>query len=114
LTEFQWYSVTQTATQHYVTYDRRIMLRYFAARHRQREKLGLTRFKFNGVSGGFGHFEYSLTRSARDLVDGDPQPYHGKGARLGPTRFCSPSYPAGCSTTCWAMPPSMTMLAPVM
>jgi hypothetical protein len=72
--------VTRTQATHYVSYDRATTLRYFRARHRQRESLRLTRFKFNGVSGGFGHFEYSLTRRARDLADGAPERYHGKGA----------------------------------
>jgi hypothetical protein len=78
--EFRWYSVTRTRTQHYVTYERRILLRYFVLRHRQQERLNLTRLKFNGIGGGFGHFEYSLTRRARDLADGRLERYHGKGA----------------------------------
>lgn len=40
----------------------------------------LRRFKFNGVSGGHVHFDYSLTRRARDLAAGEPEPYHGKDA----------------------------------
>jgi hypothetical protein len=78
--DFQWYSVTRTQASHYVTHDRATMLRYFAARHRHLERLRLVRFEFNGVSGGFGHFEYSLTRRARDLAGGVPEGYHGKGA----------------------------------
>jgi hypothetical protein len=78
--DFRWYSVTRTRTQHYVTYERRVLLRYFLLRHRQQERLRLTRFKFNGLGGGFGHFEYSLTRTAHDLAGGRMERYHGKGA----------------------------------
>jgi hypothetical protein len=34
----------------------------------------------NGVSNGHAHFDYSLTRRARELAAGEPEPYHGKGA----------------------------------
>jgi hypothetical protein len=84
--DFMWYSVTRThgvpRTQatHYVTYDRASMLRYFRARHRQRETLRIMRLSFNGVSGGFGNFQYWLTRRALDLAEGAPELYHGKGA----------------------------------
>ena len=78
--DFRWYSVTRTRTQHHVTYERRVLLRYFVLRHLQQERLSLTRFKFNGVGGGYGHFEYSLTRRARDLAAGRPERYDGKGA----------------------------------
>jgi hypothetical protein len=77
---FKWYSVTRLPDQHYVTYGRAAMLRYFAARHRQNEALTLTRFKFNGVSSGHAHFDYSLIRRASDLAAGEHEPYHGKGA----------------------------------
>jgi hypothetical protein len=77
---FEWYSVTRSSSQHYVTYGRAAMLRYFAARHRRGEALTLTRFKFNSVDNGYGHFEYSLLRRARDIANGIPEPYHGKGA----------------------------------
>jgi hypothetical protein len=78
--DFQWYSVTRTQATHYVSYDRGRTLRYFRARHRQRETLRLTRLKFNGVSAGFGHVEYALIRRARDLAGGAAERYHGKGA----------------------------------
>ncbi len=77
---FKWYSVGRSPQQHYVTYGRAAMLRYFAARHRRNETLTLTRLKFNGISSGHPHFDYSLTRRASDLVAGNPEPYHGKGA----------------------------------
>jgi hypothetical protein len=34
----------------------------------------------NGVSNGHAHFDYSLTRRARELAAREPEPYHGKGA----------------------------------
>jgi hypothetical protein len=77
---FKWYSVGRSPQQHYVTYGRAAMLRYFAARHRRNETLTLTRWRFNGVSSGHAHFDYSLTRRASDLAAGEPEPYHGKGA----------------------------------
>jgi hypothetical protein len=77
---FKWYSVTRSSGQHYVTYGRSALFRYFAARHRRGETLTLTHFKFNGAGNGYGHFEYSLERRARDIAAGAPEPYHGKGA----------------------------------
>jgi hypothetical protein len=77
---FKWYSVTRASTEHYVTYSRSVLLRYFSARHRRGESLTLNRFKFNGISAGHGHFEYGLVRRAPDIAAGAPEPYHGKGA----------------------------------
>jgi hypothetical protein len=77
---FKWYSAGRSPKQHYVIYGRAAMLRYFAARHRRKETLTLTRWRFNGVSHGHAHFSYSLTRRADDLAAGDAEPYHGKGA----------------------------------
>lgn len=77
---FKWYSAGRSPKQHYVTYARAAMLRYFAARNRRQETLTLTRWRFNGVSHGHAHFDYSLTRRASDLAGGEPEPYHGKGA----------------------------------
>jgi len=85
---FQWYSVTRSPTQHYVAYGRGMMLRYFVARNRRSEAFPLTTFRFNGVGGGYGHFQYSLLRRASDIAGGARERYHGKGAaacsELGP------------------------------
>jgi hypothetical protein len=58
--------------------DRSTLMAYFARRHLQQDRLVLESFKFNGMSAGFGNFEYTLIRSAND---GLPRtPYVGKGA----------------------------------
>lgn len=78
--DFRWYSVTRSSNEHYVAYGRGKMLRYFAARHKQSERLALSSFRFNGVGSGYGHFQYTLTRRASDIARGARESYVGKGA----------------------------------
>jgi hypothetical protein len=79
---FRWYSVMRSAKAHYVAYERAKMLRYFAARHTKSEKLVLKSFRFNGVSGDYGHFQYTVTRQANDVAKGAREAYAGKGAAV--------------------------------
>ena len=82
---FEWYSSTETdprshEEETFVTYSRRELLRYFADRHLQRDRLQLVRFRFHGFSAGWGHFSYRLQRRADDLRGGQWISYRGKGA----------------------------------
>ena len=58
--------------------DRTTLIDYFATRHRHRDRLDLKAFRYNGQSGNFGNFEFSLVRTADDLYE--PTAYGGKGA----------------------------------
>ena len=77
---FQWYAVnaepglrTSDAAK-----NRATLLRYFAERHRQSERLVLQRFTYKGYSLGKADFTFELVRSADDLA---PEAlYGGKGA----------------------------------
>ncbi|HEV2012496.1 MAG TPA: hypothetical protein VGR77_01215 [Candidatus Dormibacteraeota bacterium] len=80
---FLWYS-TDAPGQRFdpSARVRTSLITYFEQRHRQRERLELRSFTFNGNSAGnFGHgignFEFELIRSADGL---GPTPYGGKGA----------------------------------
>jgi hypothetical protein len=79
---FRWYNVMRSTKEHYVAYDRAKMLRYFAVRHTKSEKLVLKSFRFNGVSGDYGHFQYAVTRQASDVAKGARETYVGKGAAV--------------------------------
>ena len=79
---FRSYSVVRNPKQHYVTYSRGQMLRYFAARHRKAETLVLTSFRFNGPGGDYRHFQYTLTRSAKDIAKGAREAYIGDGSAV--------------------------------
>jgi len=63
--------------------NRSTLMSYFRARHLAGEKLRLIRFKGNGNSGGYAHFEFRLERRTRTLA---PTVYQGKGAAI-----CAPS-----------------------
>jgi hypothetical protein len=77
--DFEWYSTDAPGRRSNASaYDRSSLVPYFADRHAHGERLVLRSFRFNGNSTTpYGNFEYSLTRSARDL---EATPYHGKGA----------------------------------
>ena len=75
---FQWYSTDAPGERlGDASYHRSTLIEYFAERHQRRERLELGSWKFNGNRGGFGHFQFQLTRGAADL---DGTPYDGKGA----------------------------------
>lgn len=76
---FQWYS-TDAPGQRIdpQARDRGSLMAYFAKRHQHHEQLKLESFAFNGISSGFGHFQFELSRSADDGLA--PTPYAGKGA----------------------------------
>jgi hypothetical protein len=79
---WRWYSVG-TAPGKRVggpAYNRSTLLKYFRARHKKNERLELQYFSFNGVSDGFGHFEYEVVRRADDMRAPRRKLYHGKGA----------------------------------
>jgi hypothetical protein len=79
---WRWYSVG-TAPGRRVgspAYDRKNLIKYFRARHRKHERLELRFFRFNGLSAGYGHFEYEVLRRADDMTAPRPRIYHGKGA----------------------------------
>jgi hypothetical protein len=76
---FLWYSTTGPGAR--VGDDsknRQTLVAYFARRHAGRALRRLS-FRFNGNGEGFGHFVYSLNRSARDLPS---TPCIGKGAAI--------------------------------
>jgi hypothetical protein len=75
---FKWYSTTAPGARlagH--SGNRATLIPYFRVRHQKHERLTIRSFKFNGNGGGFGHFEFFLTRKADDLA---PTRYAGKGA----------------------------------
>ena len=77
---FKWYSVSGPEGRLTTSsYDRSTLMSYFASRHLQGERLTLRSFRFNGSSSGYGNFEYTLMRTARDLEAAN---YAGKGALL--------------------------------
>jgi hypothetical protein len=71
--DFRWFVVDE-----YTHWDRTTLVRYFEQQRDDRVELRLTRFRFIGHSGGYGHFEFALVRTTRR---GDLN-YHGKGAAL--------------------------------
>jgi hypothetical protein len=77
---FNWFSTgAPGARVRAAAYDRSTLMAYFKARHRQGEKLRLVRFKSNGNSNGYAHFEFRLERRARTLR---PTLFQGKGAAI--------------------------------
>jgi len=75
---FGWYSTDAPGRRlGTAAYDRSTLIRYFAARHAQRERLLLRRWQGNGNANGYSHFQFRLVRQARDL---QPAGYEGKGA----------------------------------
>ena len=77
---FNWYSTGAPGTRlGPAAYDRSTLMAYFKARHRQGEKLRLVRFRGNGNSNGYAHFQFFIERRARTLA---PTTYEGKGAAI--------------------------------
>jgi hypothetical protein len=76
---FKWFSVSGRPGRRVraAAFDRAGLPRYVERRHAMGERQRLVRFRFNGRSGGFGHFDFSVVRSARDHP---PKPVTGKGA----------------------------------
>jgi hypothetical protein len=91
--EFSWYTIDDPLPRLRAgLYTRGDALQYFVRRHKVGEKMRVIRVRFNGNSEAFGHFEFRLVRSARDLR---PTKYQGKGA----TR-CNRT---GASLAAWSM-----------
>jgi hypothetical protein len=65
---FKWFSVGGEPGRRIqsAAFDRAGLPRYVTARHRQRERQQLMTFGYNGRSGGYAHFDFSVIRSARD------------------------------------------------
>lgn len=79
---FNWYAVTANPGLRVDTESRRrdTLMSYFVVRHAAGERLLLTNFKLNGVTGGaYRNFEFQLLRSANDMP-GSQVAYVGKGA----------------------------------
>ena len=75
---FKWYSTTGPGKRlGAAAYDRSSLLRYFAGRHAQRERLSLRFWSGGGNANGYSHFQFRVVRSARDLP---ATLYEGKGA----------------------------------
>jgi hypothetical protein len=76
---FKWFSVSGRPGRRVraAAFDRAGLSRYVERRHGVGERQRLVRFRFNGRSGGFGHFDFSVVRSARDHP---PKRVTGKGA----------------------------------
>jgi hypothetical protein len=71
---------------------RETLVRYFAARHREHDRMGLVSYRFNGYEAPrvIGHFELRATRSADDYRGGAQVDIVGKGAidcSASPVRF---------------------------
>jgi len=81
-TWWRWYSVGTAPGRRLQgwAYDRKTLVKYFRARHRKHERLALQSLRFNGVSAGYGHFEFWVSRNADDIAAPAPRTYHGKGA----------------------------------
>jgi hypothetical protein len=78
-TWWRWYAVG-TAPGRRQGYSRTTLIKYFRARHKKHERLELQYFQFNGLSAGYGHFEFEVLRKADDIPAPVPRTYHGKGA----------------------------------
>jgi hypothetical protein len=79
---WRWYSVGSTPGRRVqvAAYNRTTLIKYFRARHKQRERLVLRSFQYNGWSNGFANFQYELTRIADDMRPRVARTYVGKGA----------------------------------
>jgi hypothetical protein len=78
--EFRWYAVNAAPAERVqgAAKDRRSLIGYFAARHRQSERLTLKSLGFVGYSLGKDQFTFTAVRTAADLDL--PTTYGGKGA----------------------------------
>jgi hypothetical protein len=81
-TGWRWYSVGTAPGRRTqgVAYDRKTLIKYFRARHKKHERLELQYLQFNGLSAGYGHFEFQVLRKADDISGKMPRTYFGKGA----------------------------------
>jgi hypothetical protein len=78
---FKWYSSNAPGRRvRSAAFRRGTLLDYFARRHARRDRVRLLGFRFNGNSGGYGHFDYRMRRSAADFRGGQPFRLVGKGA----------------------------------
>ncbi len=78
---FRWFSSGPPGLRvRAAAYRRETLLAYFARRHAQRDRFQLVRFQFNGVSAGYGHFEFRIRRRADDFRGGRSFAVTGKGA----------------------------------
>ncbi len=83
----RWYSVTESDPQnggnHFVAYDTDKLLRYFAQRHQQHERLSLLMVEVAYRGNGVVDFVYALKRQTDDIEPGPEglvRNIHGKGA----------------------------------
>jgi hypothetical protein len=77
---FQWYSVQGEPGRRVgaAAVNRRTLIAYVWARHRQKERLYIRRLRFQGAAGGrLGNFNFVATRVALDY---GPRTIRGKGA----------------------------------
>jgi hypothetical protein len=77
---FQWYSVNGAPGRRVgaAADNRRTLITYLRARHRQKEHLYIRRLRFQGAEGGsIGNFNFVATRAALDY---GPRTAPGKGA----------------------------------
>jgi len=59
-------------------YNRKTLVKYFRTRHGKHERLQLQYLQYNGLSAGYGHFQFQVLRKADDMAT--PVLYIGKGA----------------------------------
>jgi hypothetical protein len=77
---FKWYSSPSPGARlGAAAYRRGTLIRYFARRHAKRDRLRLTEFRYHGNSGGYGHFDFDVIRSAADYRRGAAFNAFGKG-----------------------------------
>jgi hypothetical protein len=81
---FKWFSSGAPGNRGAAAYDRSSLRRYFARRHARGDRIAIVFFRFNGsdarVDGDYGHFEFTLRRSAQDYRQGEAFEAVGKGA----------------------------------
>jgi hypothetical protein len=81
---FKWFSSGAPGNRGAAAFDRSSLRRYFARRHARRDHIQIRFFRFNGSDaredGSYGHFEFTLERSAADYRRGEQFHVVGKGA----------------------------------
>ena len=79
---WRWYAVGSAPGRRVqvAAYNRTTLIKYFRARHKQRERLVLRSFQYSGWSNGFSNFHYELTRIADDMRPRVARTYVGKGS----------------------------------
>ena len=83
--QFRWVSAGPPGERSgQAAYDRRSLGAFILRRHRQHDRLAITRFRFNGSdlrgTDGFGHFEFDAIRRSDDWPAGLAHARSGKGA----------------------------------